>query len=218
MLDHARSADANADDLIRLSYAVKSPSHKRIVPRRIAEYHQFGAAQCLLIPCQFSRTLDYLSHFAYTIHIDSRFRRTEIHGRANEICGSKCLRNGINQDTIAMRKSFFHQCGKTTDKIDTDLFCGPVHRFCYRYVCIRPAGIRSNSNRRDRYTLMNNRNSVFGFNILTGFYQKFRRFCNLVIHIPAKLFHIGMCAIPQRNPHRDRPHIELVLRDHCIGF
>ena len=48
-LDHAGPRNAHVDDALRLAHAVKRPGHKRIVLHRIAEYHQFGGRNAVLL-------------------------------------------------------------------------------------------------------------------------------------------------------------------------
>ena len=117
-----------------------------------------------------------------------------------------------------MGKALLDQRRETADEVDTDSLGGAVHGLSDRYIRIGLAGIGRNGNRRYRNAFMNDRNAILRLDILTGFHEELCRFRNLVIDILAELVDIRMRAVTERDAHRDRTHVELVLRNHGICF
>ena len=197
---------------------MKSARHEGIVPRRIAENDELRAADGRLIARQFRRTLDDLAHLTHAVHVDARLRRTEVDRGTDEIRRGKRLRDGRDEHLIAMRISLFHERGKTADEVDADLLRRTIERFGYGNVGIRLAGVRRDGDRRDGDALVDDGDAVLRLDVLARLHKEFRRFRDLVVDVAAELLDVRMRAVAERNAHRDRAHVELVLRNHAVCF
>ena len=71
VLYHTWAADTHTDNLLCFTDTMEGTCHKRIIPRSIAEHHQFGTSQCILVAGKLCSTLDDFPHLTYTIHIYS---------------------------------------------------------------------------------------------------------------------------------------------------
>ena len=218
MLNNARAADTYADNLLRLTDAVESTCHERIVPRGVGKHYQLGTAQGILVTGKLGSTLDNLTHLAHTVHVDASLGRTQVDRGAYHISGSQCLGNGVQQDFIAIGKALFHQCRKTADEVYAHSLGSLVQGLSYRHIRISLACLSSDGNRGYGNALVNDRNTILSLDILTGLYKKFGRFGNLIIHIAAELVNVRMSTITQGNAHGNGAHIQLILRNHAICF
>ncbi len=218
MFYYPRATDTNADYLLCLADTMEGTGHKWIIPRGIGKYHQLGTAQGILIPGQLSGTLDDLTHLADAVHIDARLGGAKVYRGAYHIGGSQSLRDGIQQDLVAVGKALFNQGRKAANKVYAYSLGCLVQSLCYRYVGIGFAGFSGNGNRSNGNTFMNNRNTVLGLNVLAGFYQKLSRLGNLVVDIAAELVNIRMSTVTEGNAHGNGADIQLVLRNHAVGF
>ena len=218
VLYHTRTANAYANHLFCLANTVESTSHKRIIPRSISKYYQLGTAQSILITSQLCSSLNDFTHLTHAVHVNTSLSRTQINRGANHISSSQSLWNGINQNLIPIGKALLHQCRKTTNKVYANLLGSLVQSLCHWYIGISLAGLSSDSNWRNRNTLVNDGDTVLSLNVLTSFYQKLCRFGNLVIDIATKIFNIRVSTITERNTHSNSTDIQLVLCNHAIGF
>ena len=117
-----------------------------------------------------------------------------------------------------MRISLFHERGKTADEVDADLLRRTIERFGYGNVGIRLAGVRRDGDRRDGNALVDDGDAVLRLDVLACLYKEFRRPCDLVVDVAAELLDVRMRAVTERDAHRDRAHVELVLRNHAVCF
>ena len=117
-----------------------------------------------------------------------------------------------------MRISLFHERGKTADEVDADLLRRTIERLSYGNVGIRLAGVRRDGDRRDGNALVDDGDAVLRLDVLARLHKEFRRFCDLVVDVAAELLDVRMRAVAERDAHRDRAHVELVLRNHAVCF
>ena len=197
---------------------MKSARHEGIVPRRIAENDELRAADGRLIARQFRRTLDDLAHLAHAVHVDARLRRAEVDRGTDELRRRKRLRNGRNQHLVAMRITLFNECRKAADEIDADLLRRAVERLGYGYEGIRLAGIRRDGDRRDGNALVDDGDAVLRLDVSARLHEELCRLRDLVVDVATELLNVRMRAVTKRYTHRDRAHVELVLRDHAVCF
>ena len=197
---------------------MEGTGHKWIIPRGVGKYYQLGTAQGILISGQLGGTLDDFAHLADTVHIDACLGGTQVYRGAYHIGGSQSLRDGIQQDFVTVGKALLYQGRKTANKVYAYSLGCLVQGLCHRHIGICLAGFSGNGNRSNGNTLMNNRNTVLGLNIFAGFYQKLSRLGNLVVDIAAELVNIRMSTVTEGNAHGNGADIQLVLRNHAVGF
>ena len=170
---NTRAADADIDDLICLGHAVECTRHKRIVIRCITEYHQLGTPNAVTVCCARCSLMYDISHQTNGIHIQAGLGGTKVYGAAYKICHCQCIRDGTDQQLVAHGHSLGHQSAVSSDEVDPQCLGRTIQCLGDRHVILRSlAGCRTDQrDRSDRYTLVDDRDSIFPLNILSGLHQ-----------------------------------------------
>ena len=104
------------------------------------------------------------------------------------------------------------------DKIDADGAGGPVQGMCKGNGFMAGAGRRNHGNGGYGDSLVNDGNTVFLADSLTGFYQVLRVTADLVVHLPAGGVDIAIRAVQQGDAHGYGADIKVFIVDHIDGF
>ena len=67
------------DDTVGLTHAVEGASHEGVVLRSVAEHHQLGAADALLVGGELGGLLDNLAHELDGVQIEAGLGGTDVH-------------------------------------------------------------------------------------------------------------------------------------------
>ena len=214
MMNHARSGNADAHDTLRLADTVECASHKGIVLYRIAEHDELCAAQTVLLARQMRRFLDDSAHPRHRVHVDASFRRADVYARTDQIRLRQRLRNRAQQLFIARGEALLHQRGKAADEVDAARFCSPVHREGkgHKVLCLTASGDKRH--RRDGDALVDNRNAELALNGLARLDEIFRLMADLIVNLFAAAPDVLARAVEQRDAHRNRADVEMLLIDH----
>ena len=111
-----------------------------------------------------------------------------------------------------------YQSGKTAEEVYADGIGGAVERFGKLYVIVGAFRAADQRDRRYRNTLVDDRNSVFLFDIAAGLYELFGAARDLVVDLVTGLFDIVGLTVEKRNAHGDGTDVEVLLADHIDGF
>ena len=117
-----------------------------------------------------------------------------------------------------MRHPLFDERGKAANEVDADRLRRVVKRLRDGYEGVRLTRVRRNRNRRDRDALVDDGDAVLRLDVLARTHKVLRRARDFLVDILAELVDVRMCTVPQGDSHRDRAHIETVLRNHPICF
>ena len=206
---YTRTADAHIEYNLRLSYAMKSACHKRIVLHCIAENHQFGTAQAVFRRCQISALFDHLPHQTHCIHVDARSAGAHVDRSADKFCFCQSLRNGANQLFIALGHPFLYQSGKSADKVYAHFLGRRIHRFGDFHIVRRLTSVCYDRNRRHGNPFINNRDAV----ILRYFFPHLHQILsvggNFFINLFTHHVDIAMGTVPQGNAHGNCANIQI---------
>ena len=198
---NARSGNTNIDNAIRLTDTMERTSHKRIIFRCITENDQLGRSNTLTICCQLCRFQNNVTHDTNRIHVDTASGGAYVDRRTQTSSYVQCFRNGTNQFQITRTESLVNQCGITADKVDTTGFSCTLQSLGELYRIFLRACSCQHSNRCYSNSLVDDRDTVFLFNLFTGFHQLFCLSCDLVIDLITSLIDVGVNTVQQRNTH-----------------
>ena len=110
-----------------------------------------------------------------------------------------------------------NQCGKAADEVDAHVFGHPVQGFGI-FHRISAAGSHQHGNRRHADPLIDDGNSVFLFDELTGLYQIFGVRVNFVVNFFTGPVDVAVTAVQKGDAHGDGPDIQILLLDHGDGL
>ena len=211
-LDHAGAADAHVDGAIALADAMEGPRHKRIVLHRIAEHHQFRAAQAAFVCRPRGGLFDDVAHHAHRVHVNARARGTHVDGGTQVFGCAERLGNGFNQPPVGRGDALMHQRGIAADEIHASFPRGLVQR-------LRDFGRMADraGNQRDRRhgdALVHDRHAEFRFNGAAHLHQVFRLAGDAVVHAHAQRALVVAHTGQQGNAHGDGAHVQLLVIDH----
>ena len=215
---YAGAGNADVDNGVGLAHAVKRACHERIVLGCVAEYNQLCRADTVAVGGDLGGLPYYFAHHFYGVHIDSGFGRADVDRRADKLGFAESLRNTLDQRIVSACKALLNQRGVAADKVYAELLCRLVKGFGEFYNVLALAGRGYHSNWSDRNSLVDDRYSVFVFDILAGFYKILCRAANLVVYLLASLVYILVHAVEQRNTHCDGPDVKVFVVDHIYGF
>ena len=192
--------------------------HERIVLHGVGKHDELGAAEpaARLRPAR--RRLDDATHPRNGVHVDPGARGGDVDRRANALRHRQCLRNAGDEAAVRLGHALLYERGKPADEIDAERLSRTVKGFGKRHVVHRRRRRRHLRHRGNGHALVDDRNAVLGFDRLARAHKLPRHTRHLVVDLAAGSLRIGVSAIVQRNAHRDRPNVEMLLFDHADGF
>ena len=213
-MDDSRSGYAHIDHFFRLAHTMERSGHKRIVFHCIAEHHQLSTAYTLAVCGCFCRLFYDLPHQLHCIHVDAGLGRSHVDGGTYQISLRQCLRDRCDQPSVSIGHTLLHQRRIAADKIDTAGLSRLIQ-------CMRKAGIIRitagsgyQSDRCHRDPLIDNRNTKLHLDLLGFCHQILCRTANLVVDLLTGFINIFVAAAKQRDAHRNRTDIQMLLLDH----
>ena len=103
VFDDTRPRDADVDDRISLSDAVKGSCHEGVVVGRIAEHDELRTAKRIMLLRTFRRLLHDFTHQANRVHVQSCLRGTDVDAGADALGDGEGLGNRANQQFVGGR-------------------------------------------------------------------------------------------------------------------
>ena len=194
--------------------------HEWVVIRRIAEHHELGATQGTLVLGSLGSILHDFTQQAHGVHVDSGLGRTHVHGTADEIGLCHRLRDGTDEEFIALAHTLAHDGRVAAQEVDTQLLGTLVQGLGYLHVVVGGLAGRTayQGDRSDGDALVDDRHTVFLRNILTSLHQVLGKTGYLVIDVFTELVEIGSGTIQEVDTHGDGAHVEVLLLNHLVGF
>ena len=107
-----------------------------------------------------------------------------------------------------------HQRGVAADKIHAYRLCRPIQRQSQPEVALFVIAAADQRDRRDGNALVHDRDTIFVFDVLAGFYKILCKRRDFRIDFFAAAVNIRIDTIQQRNAHGDRPNVQMLGFDH----
>ena len=176
---------------------MESSCHERIVVRRIAEYHQLGAAQGILI-CRCLRCLqDNISHQPDRIHVDPGPGGAQIHRAAHPLGLCQRLRDGADQQFICLCHPFGNSCRIAADEIDAHFFGCTVHGLSkgHKVLCAFAGSAAHQGDGCHGNSFIHYRDAEILGNLISCLYQMAGKTGDLLINLPVHLLQVPIDAV-----------------------
>ena len=110
------------------------------------------------------------------------------------LCFRQCSWNGFHQLTVTCRTALLDKCGVTADKINAHRLCTALKGMCILYR-ITAADSHKHGDRCNGNPLVDDRNTVFPFNILSRLDKILCQTCNLIVNLLTGLIYITVTAV-----------------------
>ena len=215
---YARARNADIDNTVRLTSTVKSTSHKWVIFRSITENNKLCCTNAISVLSFLGSSLDDASHLSNSIHIDTCFCAANINRRTDIISNRESLGNTLNKSIVTRSKALMHERRISTDKVYTDSFRRFVESFSKFNRIFCWASSRNKCNRSNRYSLVNNRNSIILAYIFACLNKVFCISANLIIDFITGFINIRVDTVEQRDTHSDCTNVEIFVINHTDGF
>ena len=214
-LHDARPGNADVDRRFRLSDAHVRARHERVVVGNIRENDEFRGGEPVVRRVHVGDIENRMSERMERVHIDPRFARRGVDRRANAIRRIEDLGQRLDNDARAVRNALVHQRGKTADKIDAATLPRLVERLrqLKRAVLVVPG--KKNRRRRNRETLVRDRNPVFTTDFVANVDEPARARYDLMIDLFAHLIDVCRSAVVQIEGHRHRANVQMFGVQHA---
>ena len=217
VVHNAGTADAHVDDAVRLAHAVEGAGHEGVILHGVAEHHQLGAAQALLLTGEVGGLLDDAAHASHGVHVDARFGRADIHAGADEIRFRQRLGDGAQQQLVAPRHPLLHQRGKAADEVHAAGLGRPIHSQGKGHQILRVAGTGHQRHGGDGDALIDDGDAELALDVVTRLHQMLGVAGDLVIDFIAAALGILTDAVQQGDAHGDGADVQMLLVDHIDG-
>ena len=111
-----------------------------------------------------------------------------------------------------------YKSGVTADKVNTYGLCSTIQ--CLRKVYRTDCGTSAceHSDRCYSDALVNDRNTVFAADILTGFYEILGIAADLIVNLCTCFMDIGIDTVEKRDAHGNGADIQILVIDHIDSF
>ena len=206
----AGTGNADINRTFRFTGSAECAGHERIVFNCIGKNHEFGASESVGGSCCLSCPFDDLSHFTYSVHIDSCTSRRHVYTGAQQFRLAHNLRDGGKQSFIGFCCTFVHQCGKTAEKVDSDFFGGAVQRSCDR----NGITLGNHADRSNADSFIDDRNAKFLFNLFSSMNQIPRCVTYFVIYPVCAAIRLRFGAVQKIDPQCDCTDIKIFFLNH----
>ena len=218
VIHNARPGNADVDHFLRLAHAVERARHEGVILYRIAEDHKLGAAKAALLFRERRRLFHRLPHQGDGVHVDSRLGRADIDRRAHKVRTGQRLGDRSDQLPIGVRHALLHKRRKTANKVNTDIFGRAVKRLGKRDIVFR---LRRGGDQRDGCDgnpLIDDGNAKFPLDLFSRCDQMLCIAADLVVDLFTRTLRAAVRAGEERDAHRDRADIQMLLVDHTDCF
>ena len=212
------AGNADMDLAVRLSRAVESTGHKRVIFGCIAENHQFGIAHAHVIFGQLGGLAHHAAHQANGVHIDAGFGGTDVDAGADQVGFGQCTGNAFDQTHIAGGKTLMHQSTVTANKVDADRLGSGIQRFGKPHGVGVRCSAQQHGDGRYADALVDNRNAIVRADLVDNGNQVPRQTGDFVIDFLTGFFAIGINAVQQADAHGNGTHIKVFCGQHLDGF
>ena len=206
------------DLAVRLSRAVESTGHKRVIFGCIAENHQFGIAHAHVIFGQLCSLAHHAAHQANGVHIDAGFGGTDVDAGADQVGFGQRTGNAFDQTHIAGGKALMHQSTVTADKVDADRLGSGIQRFGKPHGVGVRCSAQQHGDGRYADALVDNGNAIVRADLVDNGNQVPRQTGDFVIDFLTGFFAIGINAVQQADAHGNGTHIKVFCGQHLDGF
>ena len=217
MIHHTGAGNAHVDDAVRLTHAVERARHKGVVLHSVAEHHQLGAAQTVLVSRQMGRLLDDAAHTGHRVHVDAGLGAAHVDAGAHQIGLGQRLGDGAQQQLVAFAEALLHQRGIAAQKVHAAGLARPVEGQGEGNVILRVAAARHQRHGGDGDALVDDGDTEFAFDIPARLHQLFRTAADLVVNFVTAALGILADAVQQGDAHGDGADVQMLLVDHVDG-
>ena len=217
-MDHAGAGDAHVDDLLRLAHPVEGAGHEGVVFHGVAEHHQLGTAEAALICGALGQVLDGAAHQGHRVHVDARLGGAHIHTGAHQVGGRQGLRDGGDELPVGLCHPLLHQGGEAADEVDAGGLGSPVQGGGKGRVIVSLRGGGHQGDGGNGDPLVDDGDAELRLDGLSGGHQLFGIPGDFVVDRIAGRLRVAAGAGQQGDPHRDGPHIQVLLVDHLDGL
>ena len=164
------------------------------------------------------RLLDDASHTGHSIHVDARLGAAHVDAGAHQLRLGQRLRNGSQQQLVALAEALLHQSGVPADKVDAAGVGRPIQCHGEGHVVLGVAAPRHQRHGRHGDALVDDGDTELALDVLTGAYQLLRAAADLVINFPAAAIRVLADAVQQGDAHSDGADVQMLLVDHVDGI
>ena len=192
--------------------------HEGVILHGVAEHHKLRAAETVRLTREVRRLLDDAAHARHGVHINARLRRADVHARADEIRLGQRLRNGAQEQFVALGKALLHECGIAADEVHTAGLGCTVERLCKGNIVLCLAAPGDEGDRRHGDALVDDRDAKLTLDVFARFHEVFGAGADLVVNLVAAALRILTHTVEQGDAHRDGADVKVLLVDHvdCV--
>ena len=140
--------------------------------------------------------------------------------RTDTLGAGKSLRDGANEEFVAVGHALRHDGAVASNEVDTNLSGNAVEGLADLHIVARSLAARTadDGDRSDRDALVDDRDAILAADIFACLHKVACQTCDLIVDILAGLCHIVGGTIQKADTHGDGAHVEILLLDHFIGF
>lgn len=214
--DDSGTGDADVDDAVVLARAEERARHKGVVLDRVGEHDQLGAGDAVLVASEVGGAFEDAAHQADGVHIDACFRGGDVDGRAHFFGGRERFGDALDELALIGGHRLVDEGGVAAEEVDAYLFCRAVERAYDLYMSA--ACGRDEADRGDGHALVDDGDAdLFGDGV-AHVDETAGGAHDLVVDLGGGAVGVVGDAVEQRDPQRDRPHVEVLSRDHIDRF
>ena len=194
--------------------------HKRVVVRGIAEYHQLGTAQGIMVPGGFGCLSHDSSHQFHRVHVNACLGGAHIDGTAYALCLGQRLGNGENQVLVSPGHALAHKGGIAADEVYAHFLCSQVKGLGYGDEILRALAGRTTHQRNggDGDTLVDNGNTEISLDILARGNQVLCQSRDFLINLFIESLKIAVHTVQEADAQGNGTHIQLLMFNHVVGL
>ena len=121
---------------------------------------------------------------------------------------------------LRRRHALLDQGGVSADEVDSDLAPGPVEGLGDPHEVLGASAGRSSDDGDgcDGDPLVDDGHPVFHAEFVADLHEVTGESDDLVVDLPAQGVQVGIDAVEEADPHRDRPDIQVLMGDHLVGL
>ncbi len=217
MADDTGTGDTDVDDAVGLAGTVEGACHEGVVFDRVAEDDELGRGDAFPVGRLFGAFADDLSHEGDGIHVDARFRGTDVDAGADVVRDGQRFGDGADEGFIARCEAFLDEGRVAAEVVGAHFFRGALQG---QGVLDRVSAARGedHGNGRDGDPLVDDGDAVLPLDVFPGPDEVRRLADDLLVDAVAGPVDVRVGAVEQGNAHGDGSDVEVLLVDHVDRF
>ena len=227
LLHNARTGNTDVDHDVRLTDTEVGAGHEGHVLGNVAEDNELRRADTVAVRGRLGDIKHALAHQGNRVHVDTGLRAAHVDRGADAVRGREGFRQRVDQVTLTGGDALLNESAETAHKVDTDFLRGSVKLAADGGKLIAREGGADRTDRRNRNTLVHNRNAVAVADHVAGLNEALRILADLRAETIGKRVVVGARAVEQADTERHRTHVkvlgpghvdggkDLVFRNHC---